>query len=116
MINFPSIAFQSSLGLSAVLFGVFGFLYSVFAMYLSVVQASGSVRRPPIVRSLQMVCRILAVITVLNTALTCYSLYLLYLCGTFSDLNNLILAGGFALITLAIAIFCVVWAFWFMGY
>src|SRR6202035_6182012 len=97
MSDFLTIAFQSSLSTNAILFGVFGFLYSVFASYSNVVAPNGSAKRSPLARALRMVCRILAVFILFNAALTFYALYLIYLGGALSNLNMFILALGLAL-------------------
>lgn len=106
MTDFPSVAFQSSLGTEAILFGVFGFLYSVFATNAS------SPDRAPIVGKLRLVCRFIALLIVVNAALTVYSLLSLGILGL--GWGNIILGAGFVVTMLAIAAFSIVWAFWYM--
>jgi hypothetical protein len=111
MSDFPSIAFQSSLGIEAILFGVFGFLYSVYATY-SVIDTSENLdvvenlRRAPIVRQLKRVCRFIALLIAANALLTVCSLALQNLTG----LGNIILGTGLVAIMVAIAIFSGIWA------
>lgn len=110
MADFPSIAFQSSLTTEAILFGVFGFLYSVFGTYAT------NPNRPRIVHMLRRVCKGLALFIVGNGALNICSLVFM---GVYSnDISgwpNTILAWGFGAIIAAIAIFSFIWAFWFMN-
>ena len=109
MSNFPSIAFQSSLSTEAILFGVFGFLYSVYGLYSSLATPS-TPRRPPIVKRLRQVCRFIVGFITFNAILTIYSLIRLNLSG----LADIILGIGFAAIMIAIAVISGVWAFKFM--
>lgn len=111
MTDFPSIAFQSSLGSEAILFGVFGFLYSVFGMYSSLVTPANP-QRPPIVNKLRLVCRVITVLITVNALLNLYSLYSLNILGLGAE--NIILGAGFALTMLAIAGISIAWAFWYM--
>lgn len=69
--NFVSLSFQASLGIGALLFGVFGFLYSVYAMNSNVEI------RSPIVITLKRLCRILAVLIAVNFISSAYALYLM---------------------------------------
>lgn len=73
---FPSIAFQSTLTIEAVLFGVFGFLYSVYAMFSSAATPDQPVRAP-ICNALTKLCRWMAGLITLNSVLAIYSLIIL---------------------------------------
>jgi len=57
--EFTGLVFSSSIGLEAILFGVFGVLYSVYALYASLVTAEEPIPAP-ICRTLRRLCRILA--------------------------------------------------------
>ncbi len=59
--KFAEIVFSSAIGLEAILFGVFGVLYSVYALYLSLVTEEEPFRAP-ICDVLKVLCRILAVL------------------------------------------------------
>ncbi len=107
MINFPSLAFQSSLGTEAVLFGFFGVLYSVFAALISL--ASSPV---PIVKKLKRVCRIIAGIILFNAIVAVCSLFAMNYLGL--GLINMLLGIGLILVILFIAGFSVVWSIWYM--
>ena len=107
MINFPSLAFQSSLGTEAVLFGFFGVLYSVFAALISL--ASSPV---PIVKKLKRVCQIIAAIIVFNAIVAICSLFAMNFLGF--EIVNKLLSIGLILIILFIAAFSVVWSIWYM--
>ncbi|HLI87680.1 MAG TPA: hypothetical protein VKV37_03250 [Ktedonobacteraceae bacterium] len=106
MTDFPSIAFQSSLSSEAILFGVFGFLYSVFGMYSSAADPD----RPPVVKNLRVLCRVIALFILINACLTIYSLALLL--GNFSNLANVILGAGLGATMIAIAFISIIWSFW----
>lgn len=90
--TFPSIAFQSSLGTGALLFGVFGFLYSVYAMYSSIANKEQEARSR-IVYDMRFLCRILSVLILLNLIVTGVSLWLMPINGVL----NWFLAGTFVL-------------------
>lgn len=93
--SFFSLTFQSSLNIGALLFGVFGFLYSVYAMNSTVEL------RPPIVKSLKLLCKILAILISVNFIISAYSLYLMLPFGTPVNWPRTILASGLMLIGLA---------------
>lgn len=93
--SFFSLTFQSSLNIGALLFGVFGFLYSVYAMNSNVEV------RPPIVKSLKVLCKIIAVLITVNFIICAYSLYLLLPFGSPINWPRTILASGLMLIGLA---------------
>ena len=108
--SFASTAFQSSLSTEAVLFGVFGFLYSIYAMYSNPSSHSG-LQRPPIVFRIRKVCRFIALLIFLNTLLSSIALISLYQSGLITSLIDMILAGGFILTMFAIALISLIWAF-----
>ena len=112
MVNFPSVAFQTSLVLEAILFGVFGFLYSVFGLYYSLVTPTNP-HRPTILGPLIVVCRFFAVFITLNAVIAIGSLVSLNLLGLRLDLNML-LGYGLAATLAFIAIFSLVWSFKYM--
>ena len=93
--SFFSLTFQSTLNIGALLFGVFGFLYSVYAMNSSVEI------RPPIVRSLKLICKIIAVLISVNFIISAYSLYLMLPFGSPINWPRTILASGLMLTGLA---------------
>ena len=111
MIDFPSIAFQSSLATEAILFGVFGFLYAVFGAYSA--QATPKSPRPPIVKDLKWVCRIIALVISFNAAITVYSLFALNIFSI--GWGNVFLGGGLALIMVFIAGFSLIWGFKYLA-
>lgn len=96
--TFPSVAFQSSLAIGAILFGVFGFLYSVYAMYSSIATPERSARAP-ICNTLTKLCRVLAVLIAFNALLAIYSVYILSPIG----IHNTLLSGGLVISILAMA-------------
>lgn len=102
---FVSLTFQSCLGVGALLFGVFGFLYSVYAMNSNVEI------RPPIVESLKRLCRIIAVLILVNFLLSAYALYLMLPIGNPVSWHRTILAAGLLLINLAISVISLWMAF-----
>jgi hypothetical protein len=57
--EFTGLIFSSSVALEAILFGVFGVLYSVYALYLSLVTEANPTPAP-ICRTIRLLCRILA--------------------------------------------------------
>jgi hypothetical protein len=59
--EFNGLVLSSSIALEAVLFGVFGVLYSVFALYASLVTTDEPIP-PPICRTIRRLCRILAIL------------------------------------------------------
>lgn len=106
--QFPSLAFQSALNLGALLFGVLGFLYSVYALY------STEQERPPIVQPLITICRIIAVLIAINFCVFAYSLYLMLPFGTPVNWHHTILATGLALVALIMSLMSLYWTFWKM--
>jgi hypothetical protein len=110
MVDFAPIAFQSSLSTEAVLFGVFGFLYSVYGMY-SNPSSPNYLQRPPIVARIRRVCRVIALLILLNAALSLIALFSLYNSGSIRSPLEIILGAGFALTMLVIAIISIIWVF-----
>lgn len=106
MINFPSIAFQSSLSMEGILFGVFGLLYSVYSLYSSNVTET-ELERPPVVARLRQVCQVIVALISINAIITIYSLVLLKP----SHFSDIFLAAGFAIILLTMIIISAYWAF-----
>lgn len=108
MTDFPAIAFQSSLTLAGILFGVFGFLYSLYGMYASQVTTQ-NLSLPTIAKSLRRICRFLALLLTVSAGLNTTSLVFMYLyCKDINGPGNMILAGLFAAIILAIAIVSII--------
>jgi hypothetical protein len=103
--SFFEMAFQSSLNVGALLFGVFGFLYSVYAMNSNVEI------RPPIVKSLKLLCKIIALLIALNFGILVYSLILMVPFGHSLNWPHAILAFGFLLIGLAASLISLWMAF-----
>lgn len=103
--QFSSLAFQSALNFGALLFGVLGFLYSVYALY-SIEQ-----ERPPIVSSLVILCRIIAVLISINFAIFAYSLYQMLPFGSPINWPHTILASGLVVVALATAVISLYWTF-----
>lgn len=89
-------AFGASLNVGAMLFGVFGFLYTVYAMYSSLATPEQPARAP-ICNVLKRLCRALAILLSYTALLTLYSLYLLHPAG----MQNIFLAVGFVVPLLA---------------
>lgn len=103
--SFFSLAFQSSLNIGALLFGVFGFLYSVYAMNSNVEI------RPPIVESLKLLCKVIAVLITINFIISAYSLYLMLPFGSPISVPRTILSTGLMLVGLAASIISLWMAF-----
>src|SRR5258708_38564324 len=111
MNDFRSIAFQSSLGTEAILFGVVGFLYSIYALYSSLATPKNP-ERAPIVKTLKVVCRTIAIVISFNAILTTLSLGFMYFYSKdISGFGNIVLTSGFIVIIFAIAGFSLWWAF-----
>jgi hypothetical protein len=96
---FPAIAFQSTLSTGAILFGVFGFVYTIYATFSSPDEPDDLIR-PPIVNSLRLWCRIIAILSLINSFVTFYSLFLMRLVGN----NNVVVALILAAIVVATAL------------
>jgi hypothetical protein len=92
---FYSLIFQSALAISAILFGVFGFLYAVFAQ-LVVLQDP-----PPILIYLKFLCQAVATLVTISFFLAAYSLSCLIPFATSMQnisYNRTILCAGILLI------------------
>lgn len=113
MSPFPPIALQSSLTTEAILFGVFGFLYSVYAMY-SNPSSSTNLERPRIVPRIRVICKVIVGLIIVNALLTLASLVLMYFSGGLSGPGDVILGVLLALMMVAIAIISGVWVFRYM--
>jgi len=108
MTDFPSVAFQSSLTLAGILFGVFGFLYSLYGMYASQVSTQ-HLSLPTIAKSLRRICRFLALLLFITACLNICSMVFMYLYSKdIPGLGNMILAGAFAVIIASIAIVSII--------
>jgi len=93
MSEFPSLALQAFLGSAAILFGIFGLLYSIYATASLQVTATNPAR-PPVVTTLRWLCKAIASLGLLNAAFTIYSLYLVGPTGN----ENIALAVGLVLV------------------
>jgi FtsH-binding integral membrane protein len=103
MTDFPSIAFQSSLSLAGILFGVFGFLYSLYGLFTSQISTQ-RLSLPTIAKSLRRICRFLAILLLATACLNACSLLFMYLYSKdINGLGNMILAGAFVVIIFALA-------------
>lgn len=69
MADFPSIAFQATLGTASLLLVVFGVLYTVFGTFI------GQDHRP-IVAILRRICRVVSIFILINAGLSIWSLFL----------------------------------------
>ncbi len=106
--DFPSIAFQATLGTASLLLVVFGVLYTVFGTYI------GQSHRP-IVHVLRVVCRVISIFIFINAVLSIYSL-ILFLSELPTNTQYTVLTVLIDLTIFAIAVFSVVWAFKYMNY
>lgn len=104
-----SLIFQSSVALQSILFGVFGFLYSVYAMYSSLATAEEPVRAP-ICKTLKWLCRLLAILIIATAILAVAPLYFL----TVAAPPGSVLAWGLAVPILAMAVISTWMAFFKM--
>src|SRR5713101_3133708 len=111
--SFASTAFQMCLSTEAILFGVFGFLYSVYGMY-SNPSSHYNLQRPPIVARIKRVCQYITVLITFNALLSIVALFSLYntkvlsISSNLPDLLDMILSGGFTLTMVAIAIISII--------
>jgi uncharacterized membrane protein len=105
MQGFPPIAFQSSLGTGAILFGVFGFLYTIFATL-----AFNNNHRPPIINTIRLACRLVALLCIVNAVITLCSLVLL----NDMSMNDWLVGWGLVFVAAATAIISVWMSFWTM--
>lgn len=74
--EFATAAFGAALNVEAIFFGVFGFLYSVYAMYSSLATPENPARAP-ICKVLKNLCRVMAGLLIANAVVFAYSLYLI---------------------------------------
>ena len=108
MTDFPAIAFQSSLTLAGILFGVFGFLYSLYGLYASQISTQ-NLSLPGVAQSLRRICRFLAFLLFITACLNACSLLFMYLYSKdINGLGNIILAGAFVVIVFALAIVSII--------
>jgi hypothetical protein len=103
MTDFPTIAFQASLGIGAILFGVFGFFYAAYAVYYSIAKPVPA----EVVNSITFVCRVIVFLILFNALLSVVSLYFMHLSGV----ENILLGVGFVVLMLAVVGITAVWAF-----
>ncbi len=108
--DFPALAFSALLNVAAILFGVFGFLYSVYALYSSMATPAAPARAPICV-TLGNLCRGLAVLFVVTTALEAYALALML---PFAGWGEGGLALGLSLLLVSVTGVSVWVAFWLM--
>ena len=73
---FAVLAFQASLTVAALLFGVLGFLYSVYATYSAAASVDHPIR-PPIVQKIRLACKLIVGLLVLALYVSLHSLVLL---------------------------------------
>jgi len=104
--EFASASLQAGLGLIAVLFGVFGFLYSAYCAYSYLVTPEYP-QRAPVVTYLCTICRIIALLNVASGAVVLLMLYKLHPAGAM----YVVTAGLLGLITITICALCLWMAF-----
>jgi hypothetical protein len=106
--DFPSVAFQATLGTASLLLVVFGVLYTVFGTFIGQEHRS-------IIPILRVVCRAISIFIFINAVLSIYSL-VLFVSELQTNFQYIILAILIGLTILAIAVFSVIWAFKYMNY
>lgn len=111
MSSFPGIASLASLIIELVLFLALGLFYTIFAAFFTA--SPKEYGRPPIVNVLRLMCQIIATLIIFSASLFIYSL-VLYLSESTSNINNVIIGTGLALIVIFIAVFSVVLTFRYM--
>lgn len=104
-----SLVFQSSVALQSILFGVFGFLYSVYAMYSSLATEEQPVRAP-ICSTLKWLCRLMATLIIVSAILALVPIYFL----TVASPPGKFLAWGLAVPIVAMAVISTWMAFFKM--
>ncbi len=114
-----SLVFQSSLVIEGILFATFGIFFSVYALFFSIVDPENPKRSQvaPVVNVLRQVCRVIALLIVLNAAIAIYSLVRSNLVSfklDYSGFENIVLSTGFAVTIVTIAIISWIWAFKYM--
>ena len=103
---FLATLFTASLAFGAILFGVFGIFYSVYALYMS----QPELERPLIAITLRRLCRFLASLGILNCLTTLTPLYLL----TPSLPMDKALSFGLAGSAIGLTVVSAGMAFWYM--
>ncbi len=102
MPDFPSIAFQSALSIEAILFAVFGFFYSAYALYLS---QPNKISPPYIAVGLRRGCQVISLLIVLNTVVSIWAMFHI----KFSGSGDMITAVGLCIIIIAIVFITGTW-------
>jgi hypothetical protein len=103
--DFLSALLSASLAFEAVLLGVFGILYSIYAMYSAAATPENPVRAP-ICGVLKWICRAIGVLMLIDAVPTLYPLYVLSPSGGVYLAMAWILAGSILLmvsLTLVVA-------------
>jgi hypothetical protein len=108
--DFPALVLASMLNVGAILFGVFGFLYSVYALYSSLATPANPIRAP-ICNTVRNLCRMMSALFVVTGLVSLLALALMW---PFGGWLNGILAAGLALPILAIMALSVWMAWWLM--
>lgn len=108
MPDFPSIAFQATLGTASLLLVVFGVLYTAFGTFI------GQDHRP-IVVILRRVCRVISIFIAINAGLSIWSLFL-FLAELPANAQYIALAVLISVTIFVLGVFSVVWAFRYMNY
>ena len=106
--DFPSIAFQATLGTASLLLVLFGVLYTVFSTFI------GQSHRP-IVGTLRVVCRFISIFILVNAGLSIWSLFL-FLSEVPTNVQYIVLAFLIGATILVLGVFSVIWAFKYMSY
>lgn len=104
--EFLATLFTASLAFGAILFGVFGIFYSVYALYMS----QPELERPRIAITLRRLCRFLVALGILNCATTLTPLYLL----TPAPKIDLALSIGLGGSAIGLTLVSAGMAFWYM--
>jgi hypothetical protein len=96
--DFLSALFAASLAFEAVLFGVVGILYSIYAMYSAAATPEHPIRAP-ICSVLKKVCQLLGVLMTTDAIPTLYPLWVLTPAGTVYLVLSSILAASIVLMS-----------------
>jgi hypothetical protein len=105
MSDFPGVAFQSLLTVEAILLGIFGFLYSTYAMYVSSREPTDL---PPIAPLLRRFCKLISFTIGFVAAVALFALYQMQVTGG----GHVALAWAVVVIVTGIATLTIWWAFW----
>src|ERR1700678_834398 len=89
--EFLGLVLSSSIGLEAILFGVFGVLYSVFALFWSMVTPAEPLP-PPICARIRRICKFLSVLMGISMVSSAPALYHLTIPGFFNKVAVIMLA------------------------